>query len=85
VKKKPDEVAYAEAFHGLLALLERHQVPHAHTVAHDWMRTMVEAGWRHVRPQRDVEPPKGPPAPPEAVPVYVQQAREALREGGESS
>jgi hypothetical protein len=75
--KTSDQVAYGEAFHNLVELLTAAEHPHPHDAAHEFMRQLVAAGWRHVRPVYDPTPPPGTPLRPDAAADY-QQAKAAM-------
>jgi hypothetical protein len=76
-----DQVAFSEAIADLTTFLDRLGLADAGRHAHDFMRHLVEAGWRHTRPKLDLEPPKGVPASPESRAQHIAEAREVLAQG----
>lgn len=76
--KTSSEKAYADAYTALVELLEGVGHEHPHEAARDWMRGLVTAGWRHVRPTVDQEPPAGPAASPDVAAAALAEARAVL-------
>lgn len=77
-----DHVKMTEAMGQLTSLLMRLGVDRPEGHAREFIRDMVDAGWRHTRPRVDPVPPDGPPADPAVVEEAARAARAAIPGGG---
>lgn len=89
VRKTEDQLAHAQA-EGLLSslLIRRGVAPDtAAQEAHEFMRELTLAGWRHVRPRPDPVPPRAEPGDPEYRKKAADWARDQIhqRQQGRSS
>jgi len=80
-RKKPHEVAYAEARADLEQVLTRAGAADPAQEAVDYLRRLLNAGWRHTRPDLEPEPPAGPNVRAEEATAYLAAKAALTRKG----